>query len=207
MTPSFMRRLITLRCLASLLLCLFLSTTSGVAQATKLLFVSTSPVPAGKFRLIAELGQPLGIAVDTRFFEQLPMELDGQLLAGYDGAFFDTPRDHLRDAVRGRLARALPGLKSPTLWLHEQTPQWQGLPDALAHLLHTYYVNGSRINYVGFPKTVAAHLAQREAIGIAPPLIFPKTAVYHSKASGKVFANSGDYLNWKGVHDPDGGRQ
>ncbi len=186
--------------LLGLLACALLLGASGAAQAAKLLFLATSPVPAGKFQLIEELGRPLGLKIETRFVEQLPMEQDARLFAGYDAVFFDTPRDHLRDFARARLERALPGLKAPSLWLHEQAPQWRGLPDALARRLHAYYVNGSRVNYDGFLKTVAAHLAGKEPAGIAPPLIFPKSAVYHPQAPGKVFADPADYLRWKGVN-------
>lgn len=172
---------------------------SGAAQAARLLFVTISPVPAGKFRLIAELAQPLGITVDTRFVEQLPADQGAQLFAGYDAVFFDTPRDHLQDFAKARLVRALPGIKVPHLWLHEQKPQWRGMPDALAQRLHAYYINGSRQNFDGFLKTVAAHLAGKDMAGIAPPIVFPKKAVYHPGFSGKVFADPADYLRWKGV--------
>lgn len=186
-----------------LLLCLLFCVAAGqalAASAGRLLFVSASPVPPGKFRLLAQLAQPLGLTVEARFVEQLPADPGPQLFAGYDAVFFDVPRDHLRDAVRARLAAALPALGQPTLWLHERKPEWSGFPDDAARRLHAYYINGSRFNYEGFLATTAALLRKTgggaSLEGIPPPLEFPRSAVYHPRAPGRVFATPGDFLAW-----------
>ncbi|WP_256081124.1 cobaltochelatase subunit CobN [Massilia sp. YIM B04103] len=190
-----MRKLLP-RCL---LACLLLLCGSSAANAARLLFLTTSPTPAGKFQLLAQLGKPVGASVDVRFIEQLPSEPDASLFAGYDAVLFDLPRDHMREFGKVRLARALPGLKAPSLWLHEQSPSWQGLPEPLARRLLAYYVNGSSANYTGFLRSLTAHLGGKSLDGITPPIVFPKAALYHPKAPGKIFASAADYLRWKGV--------
>jgi cobaltochelatase CobN len=166
-------------------------------QAASVLFVTTSPIQPGKFRLLADIAAPYGIKVDTRFIEKLPAEVDASLFRGHDMVIVDAPRDHLRDAVQARLAPALPGLRAPSLWLHDSKPTWSGLPEPLAKRLHAYYVNGSQANFKGFFQTLAAHLARKSWDGIAAPIVFPRTAIYHPRAPGLVFAEPAAYLAWK----------
>lgn len=186
------------RCL--LACALLLAGTLAPVHAAKLLFVTTGPTPTGKFQLLAQLGKPAGASVEVRYLEQLPPQPGAALFKGYDAVLFDLPRDHMREFGKARLAGALPGLRQPALWLHEQQPEWQGMPEPLARRLLSYYVNGSSANYGGFLRTLAAHLDGRSTDGIAPPIVFPKAALYHPQAPGKIFASATDYLRWKGVH-------
>ena len=167
------------------------------AQAASLLFVTSNPIPPGKFRLLADIAAPHGIKVDTRYAEKLPAEVDAGLFRRHDMVIVDAPRDHLRDAVQARLAPALPGLKVPSLWLHGSQPTWSGLPGPLAQRLHSYYTNGSKANFKGFFQTLAAHFGGKPWDGIAAPIVFPKTAIYHPRAPGLVFADPAAYLAWK----------
>jgi cobaltochelatase CobN len=168
------------------------------AQAASVLFVTTSPVQPAKFRLLESIAAPLGVKVEARFVEKLSPGTEASVFAGFDAVFVDAPRDHLRDFVAQRLAKALPGLVAPHLWLHETKPGWRGFPDGLAQRLHAYYVNGGRANFEGFFRTVAAHLAGRPAEGIAGPIVFPKSAVYHPRAPRLVFPDAAGYLAWLG---------
>jgi cobaltochelatase CobN len=170
----------------------------GAAQATSVLFVTSSPVQPAKFRLLEAIAAPLGVKVEARFAEKLPQEVGAMLFAGHDLVFFDSPRDHLREFVARRLAKALPGLEVPHLWLHDTNPEWRGIPDGLARRLHAYYVNGGRANFDGFFRTVAAHRAGRPLDGIAEPVVFPKSAVYHPRAPRVVFPDAASYLAWAG---------
>ncbi len=179
--------------LSSLLFC------SSAWAKSSLLFVTTAPIQAAKFRLLTELARPHNIAIEVRYVEKLPSDTSASLFAGYDLVLFDTPRDHLRDMVQGRLATALPGLRQPSFWLHESRPTWRGLPDALAQRLHAYYINGSRPNFANFFATLAAHFTGRPTSGIAEPIVFPKAAVYHPKAAQLVFADPLAYLKWQGI--------
>lgn len=174
-----------------------LFSSAALAKDASVLFITTSPVAPAKFRLLAEIAQPQGIEVEVRYVEKLPREIDAQLFAGYQLVVFDAPRDHLRDMVRGRLAAVLPGLRVPSLWIHDTQPSWRGLPDALAQRLHSYYLNGSRRNFEGFFATLAAHFAGRPLTGIAEPIVFPKSAVYHPEAPELVFADARAYLTWQ----------
>jgi cobaltochelatase CobN len=170
-----------------------------VAQAASVLFVTTSPVQPGKFRLLADLAAPYGVKVDVRYAERLPADVDASVFKGHDLVVFDTPRDHLRDSVQARVGAALPGLTVPSLWLHDSKPTWKGLPDPLAQRLHAYYVNGSKANFKGFFESIAAQLSGRPWEGVAPPIVFPKSAIYHPDAPSTVFADAASYLAWKKV--------
>ncbi|MCO5118393.1 MAG: cobaltochelatase subunit CobN [Burkholderiaceae bacterium] len=183
------------RLLLSLCLALFLAP----AQAATVLFIATGNVPAGKFRQLADIARPHGIEVQYRQVDKLPAEADAGIFEGADAVFFDT---YLQDYVRGKLAGALPGLRVPNAWLYDAQPAWGQMPEPLARRLVAYYANGSRANFEGFFATLAAHLAGRSTEGIADPVVFPKTAVYHPQAPDLVFADPLAYLAWKGIEDP-----
>lgn len=179
------------------LLCLLLLTGSGPAAAGRILVISTSPVQPGKFLKLAETARSHGLQLDARFAEKLPADTGPALFNGYDLILFDTPRDHLQAFVETRLAGALPTLRTPFLWLHEAQPRWQGLPEGLARRLHTYYVNGGRLNFDAFLASLAAHLDGKPAGDIRDPIVFPKSGVYHPDYPGLVFADPAAYLHWK----------
>ncbi|MCC6756016.1 MAG: cobaltochelatase subunit CobN, partial [Solirubrobacterales bacterium] len=158
------------------------------------LFIATGNVPAGKFRQLAEIARPHGVQVELRYLHRLPAEVDAGLFRGFDAVFFDS---YLIDEVQSKLARALPGLRAPHLWLYDAKPAWGGLPDALAKRLVAYYNSGGRANFDGFFASLAAHFAGRPLAGIPAPVVFPKTGVYHHKAPGLVFPATADYFAWK----------
>jgi cobaltochelatase CobN len=173
----------------------------GVAQAASVLFIATSNVPPGKFRLLAEIARPHGIAVQVRYLGKIPADADAGLFQGQDMVFFDT---YQQDDVRQHLARALPGLRAPHAWLYDARPAWGGgVNEALGRRLAQYYSNGGRQNFEGFVATVAAYLKGQSAQGVPDPVIFPKTAVYHPRAPGQVFADPLAYLRWAGVDPTD----
>ena len=167
---------------------------TAAAHAATVLFIATGNVPAGKFRQLAEIARPHGVQVEVRYLHRLPAEVDAGLFRGFDAVFFDS---YLIDEVQSKLARALPGLKAPHLWLYDARPAWGGLPDALAKRLVAYYNSGGRANFDGFFASLAAHFAGRPLAGIPAPVVFPKAAVYHPDAPGLVFAATADYLAWR----------
>jgi len=164
------------------------------AQATTLLFIATSNVPPGKFRQLQEIAAPHGFKIEARYSNRLPADVDGGLFRGYDWVLFDT---YQMDDVRGRLAKALPDLKVPHIWLHDANPSWQGMPDDLAKRLVAYYNSGGHGNFEGFFATLAAHLGGRSHAGIVDPVVFPKAAVYHPAAPNMVFPDAAAYFAWK----------
>ena len=179
------------------LLCLLLLGSGGAHGAGQVLIVTTAPIQPGKFIKLAETARRHGLGLEARFAEKLAADTDASLFKGYDLVLFDTPRDHLQAFVETRLAAALPGLKAPTLWLHDSKPRWQGLPEPLARRLHAYYTNGGSQNFDAFLATVAAHLEGRPTEGIPAPIVFPKSGLYHPDYPGLVFATPADYLRWK----------
>jgi cobaltochelatase CobN len=172
---------------------------SAATHADTVLFISVSPVPHGKFTKIAEIGAAQGFKVEARQAEKLPAEQDASLFRSVDAVFFDAPRDHLQDAVRAKLAKAMPALSAPHLWLHEAKPEGKGFPKPVAERLHAYYINGARPNFENFFRTLAAHRQGKSFDGIAPPVVFPKAAIYHPQAPNLVFADTAAYLRWKKV--------
>jgi len=171
----------------------------AIAHAASVLFITTSNVPAGKFKVLADIARPHGLDVDVKYINDIPADADAGLFSGRDIVFVDT---YQQDAVRAKLAHALPGLRAPLAWVYDQAPAGVNLPDALARRLAIYYSNGGRENFDAFFATTAALLAGRSTEGIADPIVFPDTAVYHPKAP-RMFADPLDYLEWKGV-DPAG---
>lgn len=169
---------------------------AGGAHARAVLFLATGNVPAGKFRVLAEAAKPHGIAVDVRYVDKIAADADAALFAGYDAVFFDS---YLVDYVRGKLGRALAGLRAPHVWLYEAQPAWGGLPEPAARRLLAYYVNGGRANFDGFFRTLRAQLDGAPADGIAELIVFPKHGIYHPQAPRLVFADARAYFAWKGV--------
>ena len=184
-----------------LALCLLAFLPVGGAQAASVLFIATSNVPPGKFRLLADIARPHGIDVQVRYLGKIPADADAGLFQGQDMVFFDS---YQQDEVRQHLARALPGLRAPHAWLYDARPAWGGgVDEALGRRLANYYSNGGRQNFEGFMATVAATLKGQSAQGVPDPVIFPKTAVYHPRAPGQVFADPLAYLRWAGVDPAD----
>ncbi|HEY8608432.1 MAG TPA: cobaltochelatase subunit CobN [Noviherbaspirillum sp.] len=183
------------------LLAVLASLVCGAAQAASVLVVTSSPVAPGKFRMLAEFASPHGIRIEAHYVEKLPAEVDAGLFRGADLVLFDAPRDHIRDAIRSRLAKALPGMRAPAIWMGTARAESSGLPDALAARLHAYYVNGSKANFQRMFQVLGAHFAGRPWTSVAPPIVFPKSAVYHPAAPEVVFSGAADYLAWKAV-DP-----
>ncbi|MQY50268.1 cobaltochelatase subunit CobN [Rhodocyclus gracilis] len=171
------------------------------ARGEAVLFVSTSPVPPGKFLRLTDIAAAQGLRLEHRVAERLPSDPDGSLFAGYDAVFFDTPRDHLQAFVRTRLSRALPTLSVPHLWLHESRPSGGGFSSADMTRLQAYYVNGGHQNFENFFRTLAARLRAQPVDGIPPPHVFPKAAIYHPRAPQTVFADPAAYFRWRGI-DP-----
>lgn len=189
----------------------------GAAQAASVLFIATSNVPPGKFRLLADMARPHGIAVEVRYLGKIPADADAGLFQGQDMVFFDT---YQQDDVRQHLILALPGLRAPHAWLYDARPAWGGgVDEALGKRLSLYYSNGGRQNMQAFMATVAAFLkgqgtpgahhaqsaqnTQSVVPGIPEPVVFPKTAVYHPRAPSQVFADPLAYLRWAGVDPAD----
>jgi cobaltochelatase CobN len=184
---------------------------ANAPELRALLFVSVSPVPLGKFQKLREIGAAQGFRIEHRQLEKIPPDQDASLFKGYDAVFFDAPRDHLQEAMRSRLAKALPGLSLPHLWLHEKGAESKGFPALLAERLHAYYLNGSRANFENFFRSLAAY-RDRQLLGtplgtpletqlknIPAPIVFPPQAIYHPQAAGLIFASPAAYLRWKGV--------
>lgn len=174
---------------------------SGAAFAQSILFIATSPVPPGKFKAIAELADKHGLKIEAHFAERVPSERQGDIFAGHDFVIFDAARAHMQEAVKRRLEKPLAQLKTPHIWIQDNGPQASGLGKALAEKLHAYYTNGGMANFDGFLATLAAHLRGTTVKNVAPPFVFPKSAIYHPDAPGQIFTTPADYFRWKGV-DP-----
>ena len=172
---------------------------AGSTLAENLLIIATSPVPPGKFKAVADIGRQHGITVEAHFAERLPADQAARLLEKSDFIVFDAARSHMQDAVKGKLGKALDGLKTPYLWMKDDGPAGNGLPKELAARLHAYYTNGGRTNYEGFFATLAAQLRGQPQPRLAAPFVFPDDAIYHPKAPNRVFATPAEYFKWRGI--------
>ena len=101
--------------------------------------------------------------------------------------------------VAGQRIHGTTRLRTPHMCLQEGKPRWQGLPDGLARRLHIYYVNGGQLNIDGFYAPLSAHVAGKAASGIADPIMFPTSHIYHPDHPGLVFDSPTTYLRWKGA--------
>jgi cobaltochelatase CobN len=172
---------------------------SRCCLADNLLFIATSPVPPGKFKTVAEIGQKFGLTVESRFAERIPADQLATLFAGRDLVIFDAARSHMQEAVKGKLAKALPGLKAPHIWMRDNGPLAEGFPKAVAEKLHAYYTNGGRANFDAFFRTLVAHRQGTSTADIPPPFVFPEEAIYHPQAPNLVFATPAEYFRWRGI--------
>lgn len=188
------------RWLLRLLLACSLAGAGAMAQAATLLFLTTSPVAPGKFVALARAAEPLGLRVQVRWAEKLPADTGASLWDGADLVLIDTPRPHMEEFVRTRLAAALPSLAArPHVWLPTAAPRAAGVPPALAQRLHAYYVNGGAANLRHFLQAVAAHLQARDWAGLPEPVVFPTAGVYHPGLAQQVLPTAEAFLAWKGV--------
>lgn len=172
---------------------------SGSVFAQSILFVATSPVPPGKFNVIAEIAQKHGLTVESHFAERITPEKIDQLFNGHDAVIFDAARSHMQDAVKRRLAKPLAELKTRHIWMRDNGPQAEGFAKARAEQLHAYYINGGRSNFDSFLATLAAELRGQAAPEHPAPFVFPESAVYHPKAPNTVFATPAEYFQWRGI--------
>ena len=175
---------------------------SAGASAQSILFIATSPVPPGKFKVIAEIAQKHGLTVESHFAERLPAEKLDTLFDNRAVIIFDAARSHMQDAVKRRLQKPLEKLQTPHIWMRDNGPLAEGFSKLQAERLHAYYTNGGRTNYEGFFATLAAQLRGQPTPKIAAPFIFPEAAIYHPKAPNAVFATPAEYFRWRGI-DPD----
>ncbi|KZC15611.1 cobalt chelatase [Rhodanobacter sp. FW510-R12] len=167
------------------------------AQATSALFVATSNVPPGKFKVLEEIARPHGMTVEVRYLDKLPADAGPDVFDGHDIVFIDS---YLQGAVRAKLGKALAQTRLPVVWVYDKAPAAQGMPAALAQRLASYYSNGGLGNFEGFFATTVAWLGGKPATGTAAPVVVPETAIYHPDAK-QVFADTESYLRWKKVGD------
>lgn len=160
----------------------------------RVLFIATSNVPKGKFRNLEAIATSAGFAVEARYLSQISADADASLYDGFDAVFIDS---YQVDSVKAQLAKSLPGLKVPHVWLYDKQPEWGGLSAASAQTLLDYYSNGGEQNFRGFFAVLAATLDGKPAPrDVLPPVKFPTTAVYHPRLPGLVSADLKTYLHW-----------
>lgn len=170
---------------------------SAPAQAQRVLIVPATPIPPNKFVILKELAQPRGIELVVQYAEKFAPDSDARVFAGYDAVFFDAPREQVEEAIRNRLARALPGLKARQLWLNTQHPRWNGWDEGEARQLLAYYGPGGRANFTAFLDVLAARLAGRAPASLPAPVVFPNVGIFHPDAGGQVFTTPAEFLAWK----------
>lgn len=166
---------------------------TATAAPRTALFIATSNVPPGKFKVLDEIAAPRGITVEVRYLDGIPAEAGTELFAGHDIVFIDS---YLEDVVRARLGKAFADTSVPLAWLYDKRPDGKAMPTALIKRLASYYSNGGRENFERFFDTVAAWLDGRSTAGIADPLPVPESGIYHPDAK-QIFTDAHAYLDWK----------
>ena len=169
----------------------------------QVLFIAMPNVPKGKFHQMARMAAPHGIAVDSFI---VPVnggapEIDPARFMGYDAIFLDLPA---RERARTILDYVLPLFRSRyALLMGGSEPLFGGgFEKEQALPLISYYDNGGERNLKNFFTLLAAALeGDPTPAGLPPPIIFPKSAVYHPKAPDLVFASVPEFLKFKGLSD------
>ena len=169
--------------------------TSTAAARHRVLFIATSNVPKGKFRNLESIAASAGVTVEARYLSQISADADASMYQGFDAVFIDS---YQVDSVKAQLAKSLPGLQVPHVWLYDKQPEWGGgLRAATAQTLLDYYSNSGEQNFRGFFATLAATLEGKLAPrDLPPPVKFPATAIYHPRLPGLVSADLQTYLQW-----------
>ena len=177
----------------------------AAGTAARVLVVTTSPVAAGKFVSLQRLAAAEGLALEARFVEKLPADTDPAFWDGADLVLLDTPRAHMEEFVRARLAKALPALATrPHVWLGTAAPTpGGGLDAALARRLHGYFVNGGQHNFENLFKTLSAWAGDRRGStwkqAAAAPIVFPVAGIYHPDLPQLVLDGPQRWLAWRGI--------
>ena len=170
-------------------------TAAQTQRALSVLYISASNVPLGKFHALAEIAAPMGITVHQRSLQSLPDGVEAGALPSADLLVIDAYQE---EQVQSKLGRAFSaGLQRPYLWHLEKAPQGGGLPNALVQQLTAYYLNGGKSNFHNYFKTLRRWHDGQGLDGIAAPVVYPKSGIYHPHASERIFASAEEFLAWK----------
>ncbi|WP_431862126.1 cobaltochelatase subunit CobN [Azospirillum sp.] len=171
------------------------------AWGKSVLFLAAQPTQAGKFQRIQPLAAEMGLEVEYRFVETLPPDVGAAELSRYGLVVIDAPYGAALGAAQARLGPVMKGITAPWLWIQSKTVESSGVPEDMAQLLRTYYMNGGRANFSGFLCQIDRTVFRAERAACAPPQEFPDAAIYHPDHPGRVFPDLKAYLAWKGI-DP-----
>ena len=183
---------------AWVLMCLScLGMTAQAAPAMTVMYVSASNVPLGKFHALADIAKAYGIDVQQRSLQSLPDGVDAANLPAADLLVIDAYQQEQVQAKLGKAMDVFVNAKRPFIWHLEKAPQGAGMPDSLVQQLTAYYINGGKGNYANYFKALQRWTQGRSLDGIAAPVEYPKSAIYHPAAPDKVFLNAQEFLDWK----------
>jgi len=172
----------------------------GNIFAANAVFIAASPVQPGKFLQLQKAAQKNGISIESYFAEKLDSSVDAKLFDKADFVFFDTPREHIEDFVKGKIPKAvqsLAGTKKPHVWMRTKNPDGANMSKKDIEKLHAYYVNGGSANFDNFFKALSL-LAKKESIDKLPlPIVFPESAIYYPGVKDTIFANLKEYLAYR----------
>jgi cobaltochelatase CobN len=184
-----------------LLFCLGLL--ASVVEARELLVLSAAPVQAGKFTQLAVHAAAQGWKVRAVFAERLTGDEGPALFKGADFVLLDIPYDPVVEVVERKVGRHLRDTRLPWLKVQEKGHAAHGLTEAHAQALWAYYQNGGRRNFAAFFRYLTAVLSGGETAGIAAPIVYPETGVYHPDHDA-IFSDVATYFAWKRVTPGDG---
>ncbi|MDL1867038.1 hypothetical protein FBR06_07310, partial [Betaproteobacteria bacterium PRO4] len=177
------------------LACLFALTTDS--QANSLLFLTANPMPAGKYLILDKLAKDQGIETHTQYVEKLTDPIAPDLLARYDWVILDAPRDNVLRPIESRLSSQLASYPDRLILMHEERPRWQGVEDALAQRLHSYFVNGGLRNLELFMQTLVHVEQQQDWARLPEPWVFPEIGIYHPDYLRLVLPTTEEFLAFK----------
>lgn len=119
-----------------------------------------------------------------------------------DFVFFDTPREHIEDFVKGKNTKGYKRIskksKKPYMWMRTKILSGENLSKQNIEKLHAYYVLVEVQTMTTFS---ALHfLAKMNPIDkLPPPIIFPESAICYPGGEKIVFETLPEYIKYRNV--------
>jgi cobaltochelatase CobN len=157
------------------------------AAAPRVLILSAAPAPMGKYAVLAEAGQRLGLQIEAHYLERLDEATLQQQLAAAQMLIIEPPRPGLVEGMLKRLGPLWTAHSGARLIIDEGRSEAQGLEPGVARDLPRYLVNGGRANLEAAARLLAARQFRlREDRDIPAPLSMPAAAYYHPRLPSGV---------------------
>lgn len=160
--------------------------------------LTNSFVLSGKFDAVSEAARAAGLGSQAHNLDETDPATLIPAMRKAGLVLLDAPRASDAARVREKAGQALSESGTPWLLVTGAGPEYgNGLVKEQAETLYAYYRNGGRVNFENFFRYV-----QSAVLGgggeVPPPIVLPKTGIYHPGIPERVVASLDAYMNWLG---------